>query len=359
MANWFTRIVGGVGEARSATPTLVAPARSATTVSPETAMTLASVYRAVQVIAIPVSKMEIKTHRWAGGMTQRIDNPIFVNKPSLSMSRREFLYANVADLALYGNAYWLKNLDGKGQVNNVELLAAKYVIPWVDRSTGKAYYTYFGETYDASQIQHLRLYPRAYELKGESPIDRCADDIGAALDLRDYQATWFKNGGVPTGILKTTNQITKEDAERISADWAAKQATRQTAVLGNSFSYDAVSLSPKDALFTEVHSQSVQNIARMFGVPPRLLLTGVDASSDTYTNLQDENQVFYRHTLTGYCDTLADAFSDCLPRGTSVEFDFEALFRADIASRYNYYKIGVEGGWLQPEEIRAKEGLDG
>ena len=296
--------------------------------------------------------------RYAGGMTQVIENPLLVNKPSLNSSRREFLYMTVSDLALYGNAYWLKSYNNQGAVNSLDILAARYMtVTQTDLGAPKQF-NYRGKMYNADQVQHLQLNPRPDRLMSLGPIHACHADIKAALDLRDYQANWFSQAGVPTGVLKTTNQITKDDADRISADWATKQEKRQTAVLGNSFSYDPVSLSPKDALFTEVASQSVQNIARLFGVPPRLLLTGVDGTSDTYTNLQDENQVFYRHTLLAYTDTIDDALSDCLPRGTSVEFDFEDLFRADIATRYNYYKVGVDGGWLTTDEVKIKEGIE-
>lgn len=128
--------------------------------------------------------------------------------------------------------------------------------------------------------------------------------------------------------------------------------------MGNGFEYQQIALSPRDALFTDIQNQNVQNIARLMGIPARLLLTGVDGTSDTYSNLSDENQIFYRHTLMGYVDPIADALSNCLPRGTRVEFDFESLFRADVSQRYAYYAVGVSGGWLTTEEVRTKEGLN-
>jgi phage portal protein BeeE len=93
------------------------------------------------------------------------------------------------------------------------------------------------------------------------------------------------------------------------------------------------------------------------GIPARLLLTSTPGGSDTYSNLSDENQTFYRHTLTNYTDAISDALSNCLPRGTRVEFNFESLFKADIAERYSYYKVGIDGGWLTVDEVRTKEGL--
>jgi HK97 family phage portal protein len=149
------------------------------------------------------------------------------------------------------------------------------------------------------------------------------------------------------------------DAEAVTATWHNKQQNRQVAVLGNGFDYKAIALSPRDALFTDIQEQAVRSIARLYGVPSRLLLTSVPGSSDTYTNVQDENQVFYRHTLMAYTDAITDALSNCLPRGTRVEFDFEHLFKADVAARYNYYKTGIDAGFLTPEMVQEKEGLNG
>jgi HK97 family phage portal protein len=152
--------------------------------------------------------------------------------------------------------------------------------------------------------------------------------------------------------------LNKAEADEVTANWHNKQQNRQVAVLGNGFDYQQIALSPRDALFTEVQDQQIQAVARLFGIPARLLLTSVPGASDTYTNLQDENQVFYRHTLMAYTDSITDALTNCLPRGNRVEFDFEHLFKADVAARYDYYKTAIESGILTAEEVRTKEGLD-
>jgi phage portal protein BeeE len=59
-----------------------------------------------------------------------------------------------------------------------------------------------------------------------------------------------------------------------------------------------------------------------------------------------------------YTDSITDALSNCLPRGTRIEFDFEHLFKADVAARYNYYKTGIDAGFLEVDEVRTKEGLN-
>lgn len=359
MATLWQRITNRVDETRAAQPTV--PSRTATYATPDLALSLTAVYRAVQIIATPISKMNLYTYRYATGMEVKIENPILVNKPSILDTRRDFFFQTVVSLALEGNCFWLKNYGSNGQVNNLTILPASAVsVQYVDTndiSKGVVYY-YMGKKYSQADIEHLKLFSRAGVLRGLAPIEQANKDIAAAIDLRDYAANWFSSAGVPTGILTTSQMLNAADAESITATWHNKQQNRQLAVLGNGFDYKQIALSPRDALFTEIQEQAVQSIARLFGIPARLLLTTVPGSSDTYTNLQDENQVFYRHTLMNYTDAITDALSNCLPRGTRTEFDFEHLFKADVAARYNYYKVGIDAGFLDPAEVRTKEGLE-
>lgn len=358
MATLWQRITGQAHEERAAQPTI--PLRSATAVNSSTALTLSAVYRAVQIIATPISKMDMRTYRYATGMEQIIENPMLVNKPSLLASRRDFLFQTVVSLALEGNAFWLKTFGSSGQVTNLTLLPASGVtVAWVDPNdiTKGVWYAYMGRNFGANEVEQLKLFSRPGQIRGVSPIESCQEDVRAALDLRHYSSNWFTSAGIPTGILKTNAMLTQEDADTVTNNWHNKQQSRQVAVLGNGFDYQAIALSPRDALFTEIQDQAVQMIARLFGIPARLLLTTVPGSTDTYTNLQDENQVFYRHTLMAYTDAITDALSNCLPRGTRVEFDFEHLFKSDVAARYNYYKVGIEAGFLTPAYVQAKEGI--
>lgn len=361
MASFLDRLLGRK-EVRAAQPTI--PTRQASIVTPSSALSLTAVYRAIQIIATPISKMTINTYRFATGIELKIENPVLVNNPSLDQNRRDFLFQTVTDLALEGNSYWLKNYGSNGQVNNLTILPASAVSPsypkmkdgTTDYST--IVYDYLGKRYTKNEIEHLRIFSRAGILKGISPVESCRKDISAAIDLRDYAGNWFTSAGVPTGVLKTNSMINKAEADEVTANWHNKQQNRQVAVLGNGFDYQQIALSPRDALFTEIQDQQVQAIARLFGIPPRLLLTSVPGSSDTYQNLADEQFVFFRHTLMAYSDAITDGLSNCLPRGTRVEFDFEHLFKADVASRYNYYQTAIAAGILTAEEVRTKEGLD-
>lgn len=363
MANFWQRFLSIADNtastlSRSESNPSAPPRPSVSVVSPSKALTLTAVYRAIQIIATPVSAMKLSTYRYATGVEQKIENPLLVNRPSLDQNRRITFYETVASLAMHGEAFWLKSFTATGIVNSITLLDPTLVKVELD-TNNRVQFTYANRTYTTNQIEHLKLFSEIGQLHGRSPIATCKDDIAAALDLRSYATNWFSQAGVPTGVLKSNLNLSLDEAEQVATNWTKKQQNRQVAVLGQGFDYANIALSPKDALFTEVQNQAVQQIARLYGIPPRLLLTGVDGTSDTYTNLQDENQVFYRHTLMAYTDAIADALSNCLPRGTRCEFEFEGLFKADIAARYNYYKVGVDGGWLTAADIQKKEGIDG
>lgn len=356
MASIWQRIFSNT-ETRAVEP--VIPSRSSTVATPESALTLTAVWRSVQILATTVSNLGIQTKRYATGMEMIIENPAFVNNPSLVAKRHEFIYSTVSDLALYGNAFWYKSYDSQGRVNDVTQIPASQIQVETETTAlnSPKYYVYLNAKYTSREIEHLQLFPRAGWLKGPSPIETCAADIIGALDLRDYQANWFSAGGVPTGVLKTGKEISPDDAQTITNTWNTKQATRQIAVLGNGFEYQQIALKPSEALFTEVSSQSVQGIARLFGIPPRKLVTGVDGTSDTYSNLVDEESAFFRETVQSYTRPIQDALSNCLPRGSRVEFMWEDLVLSK-SDRLSMWADAIAAGIITPAYAAEKEGLN-
>jgi HK97 family phage portal protein len=358
VASLWQRIISSSRENRSVTPTI--PPRSSQVATAESALTLTAVWRSVQILATSVSNLGLQTKKYATGIEMVVENSSFINKPSFTYNRQQFLYATVSELALTGNAFWLKSINAAGLVTEVTLVPSQsvnvtYSIP--NDLTSARLYNYLGTTYSAQQVEHLQLFPRAGWLKAPSPINICSQDIIAALDLRDFQSNWFSASGVPTGILKRNGEVNAADANEIRSRWQEMQATRQLAVIGNGFEYQAIAESPADMMFTEISKQSVQQIARLFGIPARKLVTGVDGTSDTYSNLTDEEYAFYRETLMAYTRPIQDALSNCLPRGTRVEFLWEDLFQADKAARIQMWADAIAAGIITPEFAAAKEGF--
>jgi HK97 family phage portal protein len=359
VASFWQRITSSSRENRAVTPSI--PPRSSSVATAESALSLTAVWRSVQILATSVSNLGIVTKKFATGMEMNIDNSSFINKPSFSYNRQQFLYATVSELALTGNAFWVKSANAAGLVQEATLIPSSQVNVYLTNEndlTSPRFYVIGDTKYQASQIEHLQLFPRAGWLKAPSPINICSADIVAALDLRDFQANWFSASGVPTGILtRGMMEVNAADANEIRTRWQEMQTTRQLAVIGNGYSYENIADSPADMMFTEISKQSVQQIARLFGIPARKLVTGVDGTSDTYSNLTDEEHAFYRETLMAYTRPIQDALSNCLPRGTRVEFLWEDLFQADKASRINMWKTAIDAGIVTAEFAATKEGF--
>jgi phage portal protein BeeE len=99
--------------------------------------------------------------------------------------------------------------------------------------------------------------------------------------------------------------------------------------------------------------------ARMFGIPGPLLEYSRGGSSLTYANVATLMDQFLRQCLIpNYLEPLEQVLSDLLPRNWACRFNVDAILRADIQTRFNVYKTGIESGVIGPEEARSMEGLD-
>ena len=169
---------------------LIPPRRDQVIADPETALTITSVFRCVQVIANSVSGLPLKTYR----LEDRIDNPLIINNPSVYMNRREFLYQTMTSMVLYGEAFYLKQFGLNDQVNNIVLLHPMNVN--VTQEPGKpVVYSFNDKQYTKAEVTHIKLFALPTSLRGVGPIQLCWEDIAASLNLRDYAAQWFSSAG--------------------------------------------------------------------------------------------------------------------------------------------------------------------
>jgi HK97 family phage portal protein len=68
---------------------------------------------------------------------------------------------------------------------------------------------------------------------------------------------------------------------------------------------------------------------------------------------------FYKVTLRPILEKIEASMHVHLnkTRNREIEFDFNALTRGDLKTRYETYRIGIHGGFLMPDEARIAEGL--
>nr|DAS34404.1 MAG TPA: portal protein [Caudoviricetes sp.] len=312
---------------------------------------LDSVYRALAILEGSISQLTLDRYSRtlgrprgsATGMIQRI-LPGGQTLPG-------FLGEITQSLAQTGNA-WLRVPDGPGPVR---VLDPSRCSARIDVATGVKTITY--DTLTVSDVRQLQLTHVPGEPLGQGPIQAWADGLRGAIDAHQYAAQWTKRGGRPTGIL-TTDQTLSAD---MAKEWKTAANATMTpeggvAVLGSGLTYKQCYLTPAELQLLDVRKVNVISVARIFGIPARLMLTSGDGDSKTYANMEQESILFVRHTLMPYMREIEAALSELLP--DDVRFNVDGFLRPDTTTRYAAHKVAIEAGFLTIDEVRAIEGLN-
>jgi HK97 family phage portal protein len=336
---------------------IVPPPRSATSgVTTNDALSLASVYRSVSIIATAMKQLGIHVYRDDAEVTP---TPLVIRQPDIKVTREVWMEQTINSMALAGNAYWLIGRNGRGETVNLEVLNPFDMMIQTDDYGNALYYYYRGTIkYELNEVQHLSMMRVPGNVYGLGPIQAAQKELLNARDTRDYASVWFTDSGIPNGVLKSDQMLSPDQAAAAKDAWNLTAGAKNgVAVLGNGLNYQPMYLNPRDALFIEAQSFNVQQIARLFGVPANMLLASVDGNSMTYTNMEQEQMAFVRYTLSQYIVEIESALSHLTTRGTMVKINVDSLLRSDTLTRYQAHKLAIESGWMTIDEVRAIEDM--
>ena len=286
----------------------------------------------------------------------------------------------------WGNAYLLKAKDSKGAVQALYPLDPSRVEPRmeiVDQRTRHAELVFYvrnvgpntlGDLASAqrltrNEVLHIPGQLLNHPLVGVSPISVHRQSLGNALAQIEFHGRYFSNDGTPGGVVSVPGSMTKEKIEELREGFEARHrglnASHRTAVLTGGATYDPTSVNLKDAAFVEGAQHTVQEIARMLGIPAGLL----DAESFGSRSTPEEDMLRFKLRLTPWArrvESALEADKDLFPdpdlpgepdSDPIVRFDMNQLVRADLEKRYAAYTAARQGGWLSANEIRAQENL--
>ncbi|WP_024357248.1 phage portal protein [Leucobacter chironomi] len=334
-------------------------------ISADTALTLGSVYRAVDIHATSARQVRLQVER--GGIV--IPTPPLIEEPCQGMSLGDFMEYTTVSLYTTGDAFWetvrAPQAGGLGPVVDVRPIHPHEVR--VIQHRGKPdTYTWRGGEYDHTRIRHLKRLRVPGHAHGLGPIQAANVEFSGALDARDYGASWFTESATPEGILTTEQQIDGPLAQTYKDHWFGETADgepieghdpRRLKVLGSGLKYQPILLKPADVQFLESQSFTTTQIARIMGIPPALFLAAVEGTSDTYSNIEQDLTIYVRFSLMKVLSEIEDALTKLTPRGQKVRCNVESLLRADTKTRYESHRSALDGGWKTPDEVRAHEGL--
>jgi HK97 family phage portal protein len=201
-------------------------------------------------------------------------------------------------------------------------------------------------------------------LIGRPRLARCAAPARVALTMQAYAEELYQNSARPSGVLSlAVETIQPEELERLRDQarqlYAGPRNAGNLMVLtGGSLTYSPIATSPEDMEMLAARRFSVEEIARIFQVPPPLIQ---DYSHNTFTNSHAAALWFAQHTLGPWVRKLEEALKRALfsaeeRRDLSIEFDMSSLLRGDPAQRWASHEIAVRNGILTPDEIREVEG---
>ena len=346
-------------------------------VTERSAMQMTAVYSCVRILSEAVAGLPLHLYKYtdSGGKAMALDHPLYRllhDEPNPEMSSFVFRETLMTHLLLWGNAYTQIIRNGKNEIVALYPLMPNKMS--VDRDeNGRLYYTYYRGNNEATKNKEYAVTLQSSEvlhipglgfdgLVGYSPIAMAKNAIGMAIACEEYGAKFFANGAAPGGVLEHPGTI--KDPQRVRESWQSTFGgsgnANKIAVLEEGMKYTPIGISPEQAQFLETRKFQINEIARIFRVPPHMV---GDLEKSSFSNIEQQSLEFVKYTLDPWVIRWEQSIQRSLLSKDEkavyfVKFNLEGLLRGDYQSRMNGYAIGRQNGWMSANDIRELENLD-
>ena len=345
-------------------------------VTERSAMQMTAVYACVRILSEAVAELPLHVYKYNedGGKEKAIDHPLYLllhDEPNPEMSSFVFRETLMTHLLLWGNAYAQIIRNGKGEIAALYPLMPNKMT--VDRDeNGKLFYQYQRSTDEAlKDVGRVILSPGDVfhipglgfdGLVGYSPIAMAKNAIGLAIAAEEYGSKFYANGAAPSGVLEHPGTI--KDPSRVRESWqntfGGSANSNKVAVLEEGMKYTPISISPNEAQFLETRKFQINEIARIFRVPPHMV---GDLEKSSFSNIEQQSLEFVKYTLDPWVIRWEQTIQRTLLSKEEkseyfVKFNVEGLLRGDYQSRMQGYATARQNGWMSANDIRELENLD-
>ena len=339
-------------------------------VNDQTAQGVSAVYACVQAISETTASLPLILFKRTGDDRDRAtDHPLYrvlhdmANPEQTALEFREYMQACVL---LRGNAFARIERGNDGQVRALWPIAPDRVS--VLRVADKLAYEYT----DRKGVVHRLLAHECLHLRhrlgddgvmGISPIAAAKGVIELAISESEHGVATFKNGAKLGGILSFPSKLKSEQREALKASWASQYGgagnAGRTPVLEEGVTYQPVSMTLEDAEWIAARQFSVEEVARLFRVPPTVI---GDLRHGNYSNSVEMARQFVTMTLRRHLVAWEQSISKQLlteagRRTYFAEHQVEGLLRGDATNRADFYDKGIASGWMLKSEARRLENL--
>lgn len=285
-------------------------------------------------------------------------------KPNQYQTRTEFFESIMLNLVTWGNAYCTVQRNSQGEV--ISLIPLQSAQMQVRLDDGDIVYEYTDadsnkQFLSQKTVWHIKLFGNG--VIGLSPMGYAAQALGIAIDTGDRVQKLAASGGKATGILTIDQALTPTQKENIKKSFSnmTEGDGEGLYVLEAGFKYNQISLSPADVQLIENRRFQIEDIARFMGVPS-VLINDTSATTTWGSGIQQITEGFYKLNLRPYLERIESSIkrhlmpeSEWMTR--DIEFNFDALLRANRSERLDAQSKAVNSGILAPNEARKEEGL--
>ncbi len=330
------------------------PTNAGPFVDEKKSLTIAAVWRAVNLIAGTIAGLPLHAYRTVGDSREQMPAgsraAMLLDNPHPDMTRFEWLELLLGHVLLWGNAYCLLVWTGKGQPYLLPLHPST-VKPSRRKDGTKVYQVEGvpGELTDANlkrddeRARVLHIPGFGYDgVKGISAIKAARQGLGLALAAEEFGARLFANGALSTGIVTTDKSLTEQQQKALDAQWSQKRKgldkAFSTIFLDGGLKYQQLTIPPEDAQFLQSRSFQIDEVGRWYGVPS-FMLNSTEKSTSWGTGIEQQQIGFLKFTLGSWLERFEQRFTKVLPPEPAyAKFSVEGLLRGDSAARAAFYR---------------------
>ncbi|MFT6496263.1 MAG: HK97 family phage portal protein [Cycloclasticus pugetii] len=343
-------------------------------VNEQSAMKVSAVYASVALIGGAIASLPLPIYKYSGGDREKTDHPawwLLNRQPSPICSAAVFWESFIGSLLLHGDGFakiirpskvsrdvigfeWYKKSE-------VEVLEDKGRLIYVLQRDNKR------ETVSQDDMIHVPG-PGFNGKNGMSQIKYVLlNAAGIAIAADQFSSAFFKNGARPDFALEFPSSITEDQQDMIRRTWGDRHQGPSNAHLPALMSGGAkvheLTMNAEDAQLITTREFQVEDIARIFGVPPHMI--GHTKNNTSWgTGVEQMSIGFVKYTLGRYLVKIEQELNRKLFGNTReyfAEFNTAGLERGDYKTRMEGYRIALgragEPGWLTQQEIRKLENL--
>ena len=347
-------------------------------VNERTAMQTTAVYACVRILAEAVASLPLHVYEYQddGGKKLVHDHPLYYllhDEPNPEMTSFVFRETLMSHLLIWGNAYAQIIRDGAGRVLGLyPLLPDKMEVQRDDK--GNIYYVYSRNSDENPTFKEygniklkaedvLHIPGLGFDgLIGYSPIAMAKNAVGMTLACEEYGASFFANGANPGGVLEHPGVL--KDPSKVRESWNSVYRgvnnAHKIAVLEDGMKYQQIGIPPEEAQFLETRKFQINEIARLYRIPPHMV---GDLDKSSFSNIEQQSLEFVKYTLDPWVIRWEQSLQRSLllpgEKGKYfIKLNVDGLLRGDYQSRMNGYAVGRQNGWFSANDIREMENMN-